>query len=299
MSSRVHSEVTGPPDAGGAGHIPYDPHMAATRLVANQMTADLAVSWKASELFETPLPRPIPHRVIEARSIADAAGIAQHPFFHEASQSPGLLQLWCSQEAVVTGPFSQFLFLIASQIQNVHLRAHFLSVIVGEHSRLQRGVAVGAHPWLLYNLCVSAGVNLARVNPLQSTLRFLEALANSISSLPFALGALGIGNERMLIAEYSAIEHCFREALPNATFRAFLRANIDEDATHSSIIEEIVSALPQADSDTHYLQGAEFGVRARLRYYDELLTAWTADGIPAGWTVADSQKLPSTLESNK
>ncbi len=87
-----------------------------------------------------------------------------------------------------------------------------------------------------------------------------------------ALGALGVGNEQMLLAEYRAVEACFDAALPSADYKSFLHANIGEDEAHTRLIAEAATALEKLGYDARqYLAGASDGVSARVRYYDELL----------------------------
>jgi len=209
----------------------------------------------------------------QANQIQEQAGIERHRFFDMARVERDALKLWASQEAVVTGPFSQFLLLVASQLENVHLRAQFLEVATGEHNRLKKSQAPNSHPWLLHRLCSSMGINGADVSPAHATIEFLTALASATSNTMRALGALGVGNERMLIPEYTAVKVCFEHCYPEADYRGFLMANIAEDAEHTRIIENVARMLArQGHDENEYLIGAQLGVEARVLYYDNLLS---------------------------
>lgn len=222
---------------------------------------------------------------VDAQSIADDSGLTNHPFFVTAKESPDLLRLWVSQEAMVTGPFTQLLLLAAGQISNVHLRARFMEVVNGEHNHMRDGLALHSHPWLLYQLCNSLGIAVKDVRPLPPTLRFLESVCSEMHDLLLTLGVLGVGNERLLLTEYAAILECFDACLPDAHHEPFLRANITEDTTHSSIIENIAAVYASGDPAAldRYRLGAELGVAARLTYYDDLLEEWNRNGFPPAW----------------
>jgi hypothetical protein len=87
-----------------------------------------------------------------------------------------------------------------------------------------------------------------------------------------ALGALGIGNEQMLLAEYRAVEACFDAVYPEADYRGFLQANFGEDETHTRLIGIAAAALTSFGyASEEFVAGARQGVEARVRYYDSLL----------------------------
>jgi hypothetical protein len=262
---------------------------------AQRMITDQLRQWSSAELFK-PIGSPELDDLIQARQLVADCRLQEHPFFVEAAAQPDLLRLWASQEAVVTGPFSQLLLLVASQLTNVHIRARFMNVVAGEHNPLHDNEAIHSHPWLLYRLCVTSGVNMDACRPLPPTIHFLKALASSLHDLMFALGALGIGNERMLITEYAAVRDCFGSALPTASYRAFLNANIAEDEGHTRIIEQVAASLAvQGHSPKSYLDGATLGVSARVKYYDELLDTWHKQGLPAGW--CSPQQVDATIST--
>ncbi|WP_433607897.1 iron-containing redox enzyme family protein [Dactylosporangium sp. CA-139114] len=214
--------------------------------------------------------------VIEADALVDRCGVEHHRFFTIAGRSRDALALWVEQEVFVTGVFAQLLSLTASTIVNVHLRAMFNVVVHGEHGPTTRDEAKFAHPTLLHNLRESMGIVEDDMRLAPPTQRFLEAIARSMTSTLSALGSLGVGNERMLVPEYSAVEKAFDQAWPDAGHRAFLRANIEEDTEHSAIISRIASTMisMQPETASQYSSGAKSGVDARMRYYDELTSLY-------------------------
>lgn len=235
-----------------------------------------AARWTFADYFEPPnfVDQPELDLTIKtARAYLASAAIDRHPFFQKALGNIDALALWAAQESVITNHFSQTLFAMMALIKNVHLRSVLLPVVAGEHSALKKGRAVGSHPHLLAKLVVDIGISPDAVRPSPPTIRFGEVLTDSLQSLPRALGCLGIGNEAMLIPEYTAVEKLFSELYPRELYRPFLRANIEEDHTHSTLMDLAAVAIfrSQAERDD-FLTGARAGVDARVRYYDELIT---------------------------
>jgi hypothetical protein len=229
-------------------------------------------SWSYSSYFSHTAFEAIHPTLQEANDYLRQADIGKHAFFDLASKDRSALRIWATQEAVITGPFSQLLLLVAARLTNVHLRGGLVEVIRGEHNSLKDGKAEHSHPWLLHRLCVSLDVDPAEVVPLPPTLDFLGVLADSATNVMMALGALGVGNERMLIPEYSAVRRCFDQCFPEADYEGFLMANISEDSEHSAIIEQMANTLINSGMDPDdYLRGAIRGVDARITYYDTLL----------------------------
>jgi hypothetical protein len=211
--------------------------------------------------------------VIEAEVIERGARIEDHPFFVVAGKSREALVVWASQEAVVTNPFSQVLFEVMAAIKNVHVRSILLPVVAGEHSNLRNGIAERSHPWLIWQLCRSLGVNEKEIKPTRAVIEFIDVLESTVNDPMLALGALGIGNELMLLAEYRAIERCFESACPEADYRDFLHANIGEDETHTKLIGTAAAALADLGFNARqFVVGAQIGVAARVKYYDSLLS---------------------------
>jgi hypothetical protein len=235
-------------------------------------------SWDYKGYFDSHAPHDPHAAILQANTYQEAAAIENHPFFEVASQDREALRLWTSQEAIVTGPFSQLLLLAAARIDNVHLRAGLIEVIRGEHNNLKDGVAQSSHPWLLHKLCLSVGLTGVDVKPLPATLRFLQALSDAMNTMLGSLGALGVGNERMLIPEYSAVRSCFENIYPDADYKGFLSANITEDTEHSAIIEKVANTLIATGADPQqYVVGAMKGVDARVAYYDDLVSIIARD----------------------
>lgn len=228
--------------------------------------------WYFSHSFAPLSPGPFGEQIRALGSIADQSGIERHPFFLYAANHRKALEAWAAQEAVTTNPFSQLLLICCAHIQNVHGRAAFMPVIAGEHHKLNQGKADRSHPWLLKALCESLGIATEKIKPAQCTINFLAMLAKSVADPWFGLAALGVGNERMLIPEYTAVKKAFVSMAPDATYADFLDANITEDVSHNAILQEIAASLISTEMEfSRYHQGAIEGVRARLTYYDELL----------------------------
>jgi hypothetical protein len=234
-----------------------------------------AEKWVFADYFD---PAHVPLSVEDNRMVRAAhaylasARIGDHPFFLSARGNPAALAVWSSQECVITNHFSQTLFALIAMVGNVHVRSILLPVVAGEHSPIKNGLAVGSHPHLLAKLLEDIGIKSGNVKPLPFTVHFAEALTNSLQSTIFGLGFLGIGNEAMLIPEYTAVEGLFSLLYSRDLYRPFLRANIEEDRTHASIMESVAIALCRGSYDEYlFLRGAEAGVDARIRYYDDLL----------------------------
>jgi hypothetical protein len=229
-------------------------------------------SWDYNECFTIPPRTEWPSEISEAAAVQRRAKIFKHPFFEVARHSRAAIRTWAAQEAVVTGTFSQLLMIVASQLRNVHQRALLLEVAVGEHGPGSDDGAERSHPWLLHLLCESLSLRPADVVPLPPTLKFLQVLADSTVDSLRALGAFGVGNELMLIPEYTAVKMCFEQCYPEAAYRDFLMANIEEDTEHVRIVERLAVSLMATGADpAEYVIGAELGVNARVTYYDELV----------------------------
>jgi hypothetical protein len=109
------------------------------------------------------------------------------------------------------------------------------------------------------------------VTPLAPTCEFLEALEATVSDPIRALGAIGVGNERLIVPEYNAIKACFEAVWPEALHEPFLNANIDEDVVHSRLCYEAASRMIAAGgSRDDFLRAALASVDNRLRYFDGL-----------------------------
>lgn len=217
---------------------------------------------------------PLAPFVKEAEKIERAAEIERHPFFAHALENPSALVLWASQEAVVTTPFSQALFATMAHIDNVHVRAVLMPVVVGEHGAFEvdRCLASRSHPWLIWRLCKSLEIPEDGIKATAAVSKFVEVLFSAVANPMRSLGLLGVGNELLLLAEYGAIYKCFEKHFPNAHYADFLKSNITEDEGHTMLIERAATALHHmGHSADEYLEGAKIGVSARVSYYDALL----------------------------
>jgi hypothetical protein len=225
-----------------------------------------------------PLPEKLDFTFVrEAEKIERDAKIEKHPFFEVARDSKEAMILWTSQEAIITNPFSQILFSVLGKLKNVHLRSLLLPVVDGEHSRLKNGIAKNSHPWLMWKLCKSIGLTKDKIVPTKAIIDFIHVLEKSIHNPMFSLGLLGIGNELILLSEYKEIEKCFDNVFPDAEYKHFLNANIDEDETHAALIGTAAAAMSQMGFDSNdFLEGAKVGVKARIDYYTDLLNLFNS-----------------------
>ena len=227
---------------------------------------------KMSEYFEPLIENPDRSFVYTANAIERSARIEDHPFFATAKNSRDAMVLWTSQEAIVTNPFSQILFQLIGNVKNVHVRSILIPVVGGEHSKVREGTASKSHPWLIWKLCRSLNIEAKDIKPTQAIKDFIKVLADSAENPMYGLGVLGIGNELMLLAEYTAVESCFDVACPDADYKDFLHANIEEDEVHSRLIGDAAASLAAKGFDSNdFLRGAKVGVQARVSYYDSLL----------------------------
>jgi hypothetical protein len=231
-----------------------------------------ASTWSHSEWFGTRAAGQRHPVLDKALSAAEDSRIDKHPFFVRASRSTAALRLWITQEMHVTGPFSQLLLQVAASIRNVHIRAMVVDVAYGEHGRMNGVVAEQAHPWLLDKLRRRAGIPTDDVVELPETAAFLEELHRECSGSPTrAVGALGVGNERLVVWEYSAVKKAFMNAWPGVGAEEFLDANIEEDSRHSALMLDAADGLINSSHDAdEFYEGASSAVASRLRYYDAL-----------------------------
>jgi len=210
--------------------------------------------------------------VSDAEAIERKAAIENHEFFAIAMNSREALKFWAAQEAIVTNPFSQILLHVIGGIKNVHIRSILMPVVAGEHSPIRNGIAGRSHPWLIWKLCRSLSLEEVDIFPSRAVSEFIATLESTVDEPMRALGALGIGNELMLLSEYKAVESCFEKAAPDAEYRDFLRANIGEDEEHTKLIGTAAAALTELGYDKgEFVRGAQLGVDARVAYYGTLL----------------------------
>jgi hypothetical protein len=133
-------------------------------------------------------------------------------------------------------------------------------------------VATYSHPWLLEEFRISVGVDPAAFPVLPETEAFLASLREDCSGpILRALGALGVGNERLLVSEYAAVRRAFAAAWPQADYQRFLDANIEEDTAHADFMADAADALVGWGHDPQdFFDGGQASVAARRRYYDAL-----------------------------
>lgn len=231
------------------------------------------MDWRYSDWFE-PLSRAPEHPALQqAEDYVVRKRIESHPFFVYAKDSRSALAAWVSQEVVVTGIFAQLLLKVAAEIKNVHIRAIMMEVISGEHgSNTPAGVASRSHPWLLHKLRVSMELQENEITPFAETEEFLQIMYEECSRPLSGIAALGIGNERLLVPEYTAVKQTFEHCWPEAAYKGFLNANIQEDINHSKLMREIAGELiSKGGLADEYLNGASRSVDARYTFYDKLL----------------------------
>jgi len=227
--------------------------------------------WLYREWFHEPAPAADFGIVDAAESHITSSALERHPFFAVAADSADALRLWVSQELVMTGPFSQIVLRAASLFDNVHLRAMVMEVARGEHGSVRGRKAPVAHPWLLHQLRASMGIDERDVYPFAETEEFLEGLSSDCNDPLTALAAIGVGNERLIEPEYSAIKNCFARCCPAATYKPFLDANLNEDAAHARLCYEVASLLVRNVADAEsFITAAKRSVERRLRYFDRL-----------------------------
>jgi len=234
--------------------------------------------WQHDEWF-APAPSAEPHPAIAlADELVANCRIEQHPFFEHASRSRSALRVWAAQELAVTGPFSQLLLVLAAKIRNVHIRAMVVEVAYGEHGTPGASIASASHPWLLDKLRDSMGILPQEVEILPETWQFLAELQEICELSPLAaIGALGIGSEKLLIPEYTAVKMAFEKSLPDCEYQTFLDANIDDDTWHAVLMSKAAGALIALGSEPeHYLEGARVSIDARMSYYTTLLASCVA-----------------------
>ncbi|MDT7712388.1 MAG: hypothetical protein QOG46_1077 [Pseudonocardiales bacterium] len=231
--------------------------------------------WRHEEWF-APTPSTEPHAVLELadRLVVDCP-IGRHPFFQHAARSGQALRIWVAQELAVTGPFSQLLLALAAEIPNVHIRAMVVEVAYGEHGEPGASIASGSHPWLLEKLRRSMNIPLNELHILPETHVFLTELRDICAMSPLAaLGALGIGSEKLLIPEYTAVKMAFEAGSPDCEYETFLDANINDDTWHAVLMSQAAAALINLGGDPdHYLRGAKVSIDARMSYYTSLLAS--------------------------
>jgi hypothetical protein len=208
----------------------------------------------------------------DVESLVAETALQKHAFFERALSNRSSLALWVTQELVMTNAFSQLVLCAAAACPNVHARAVLTEIAFGEHGRFRDRVAKDAHPWLLDQLRQSIGLPRQSVYPMAPTIAFIERLGERIADPLEAVAFIGVGNERLIVPEYEAIERCFCVLWPEATFAPFLEANLTEDVWHSKLCYILADTLICNLRDRErFLCAAREAVTSRVQYFDELL----------------------------
>jgi hypothetical protein len=227
--------------------------------------------WKYS-LFFDPLSDVPAHPVVQViEQYIEHRQLDKHPFFELARDSKSALTLWAAQELVMTNAFSQLVLRAASCIPNVHARAVLVEIASGEHGFSRRGIAKNAHPWLLSQLGSSINLDLVQIAPAEPTRMFIRRLTSHIDTPLNMLAYIGVGNERLIIPEYTAVKKCFSEQWPESRYKLFLDANLDEDISHSQLCYLLASMLIQSVQDAESFKSAAIAsIDSRFEYFDGL-----------------------------
>jgi hypothetical protein len=227
--------------------------------------------WKYS-LFFDPLSDVAEHPVVrEIEQYIEHRQLDEHQFFRLANHSKSALVLWATQELVMTNAFSQLVLRAASCIPNVHARAVLVEIASGEHGLSRRGIAKHAHPWLLSQLGSSIDLDLVQVSPAEPTRMFIRRLASHIDTLLNMLAYIGVGNERLIIPEYTAVKKCFAAQWPESRYKLFLDANLNEDISHSQLCYLLASMVIKSERDAESFRSAAIAsIDSRFEYFDGL-----------------------------
>ncbi len=213
------------------------------------------------------------HPVVQrVEDYIDHVDLASHRFFATAAVSIQALELWMSQELVMTNAFSQIVLSAAGRVANVHTRSILAEVAYGEHGRSRSGLAAKSHPWLLHKMGSSVGLSGDEVKPVAPTKKLISTLeSKAAESTLVALAWIGVGNERLIAPEYEAIEGCFEKSWSQVEYKPFLHANVSEDVRHSRLCFEAASSLIVNDeTEQLYYNEAVASVDARWSYFDAL-----------------------------
>lgn len=208
----------------------------------------------------------------EVERYVEEAQLEKHPFFDRAISNRSTLALWVSQELVMTNAFSQLVLGAAATCRNVHARAVLTEIAWGEHGRMRDLVAKHAHPWLLEQLRESVHLPRDVVCPLGPTIAFIERLSAHIGDALEAVAFIGVGNERLIVPEYTAVERCFEALWPDSDFKPFLEANLNEDIWHSELSYILANMLITNNNERErFLVASQEAIKSRVEYFDELL----------------------------
>jgi Iron-containing redox enzyme len=222
--------------------------------------------------------------IARSKDYVTKAHIADHEFFELASESRPLVRLWVAQELCITNAFSQILLGVAAMLPNVYLRRHFLEVVVGEHGDPnEEGDRALPHPVLLRRAADAVGLNIDGITMLPQTQAYLSTLSKICSDGPLAaLGAIGVGNEALLVDEYKAACSAFQSAFGSKSETVFFSVNIDADDNHYEICASTATAhcALYGEKARNYDYAAERAIMARAHFYEELVRAHRRGKLP-------------------
>jgi hypothetical protein len=230
-------------------------------------------NWKYEPYFEHVQCDSVHPAIHAAEQYVVNKHLERHEFFEYGKTSPKALKMWVTQELIVTGPFSQLIFRVCADIRNVHVRGMLSAVAAGEHGPINsEGIAESAHPWLLHKLREHLQIPCEAVKPFDETLTFLRILEEACESPLRGIGALGVGNERLLIPEYTAVRQTFFACIPDFKMDDFFVANISEDWEHYRLMMGAAAALiAMGHNPDDFLESAKRSVDSRYEFYDALL----------------------------
>lgn len=243
--------------------------------------------WCYGSWFDAPIATGLPSVRPAAERLAADAELEKHPFFICALADPRAVLCWLTQELIITNAFSQLVLAAAAVLPNVHHRSILAEVASGEHGKFRDGAARAAHPSLLERLRTSIGIERSDVKPLAPTVHFLSRLASRIPDPIASVAFIGVGNERLIEPEYTAVEKCFDRHFPDASYRPFLHANVNEDILHSNLCYDLADALIETEADRdRYISEARLAIASRVQYFDELLKLTVEQG--SNWSTHPS-----------
>lgn len=229
-------------------------------------------SWSYADFFSPPTGLGLHPIIKEVENYILNIKLENHEFFIEASHNKAALRIWMTQELVMTNAFSQIVLNSASKIKNVHERSMLTEVAFGEHGIARNGFAKRSHPWLLNLMRESSGLDVVEVYPLNSTVNFIQRLHEGCGTALSAVAYIGVGNERMIIPEYTAIIKCFDEQWPEVNYEPFLAANLKADIGHSELCYQLASIfIAKGSSAEEFYQYATASVDSRYQYFSDLL----------------------------
>ena len=155
-----------------------------------------------------------------------------------------------------------------------------LEVASAEHGAVnEAGIAVDSHPWLLQQLCVSLELDICQIKVAPETEAYLTTLDSLCRSSPIeGIGALGPGNEFLLLQEYRALADSFEAALPESQYSTFFNANLTQDERHHEVLAMVATGLIELGAPSElYVESAIRAAEARIEFYDSFLVKLKAD----------------------